>query len=110
MIADFTATDTDPPSMPSAPLYFDYAATTPVDDRVIETMLACLGNQANFGNPASSGHAFGQAARHAVDQARQQVAECVGAHAEHLVWTSGATESNNLALKGIAQGLSLIHI
>ncbi len=85
--------------MPSAPLYFDYAATTPVDDRVIETMLACLGNQANFGNPASSGHAFGQAARHAVDQARQQVAECVGAHAEHLVWTSGATESNNLALK-----------
>ncbi|MGA9092679.1 MAG: IscS subfamily cysteine desulfurase, partial [Pseudomonas alloputida] len=44
MIADFTATDTDPPSMPSAPLYFDYAATTPVDDRVIETMLACLGN------------------------------------------------------------------
>ena len=90
--------------MPSAPLYFDYAATTPVDDRVIETMLASLGSQANFGNPASSGHAFGQAARQAVEQARQQVAERVGAHVERLVWTSGATESNNLALKGIAQG------
>lgn len=91
--------------MPSAPLYFDYAATTPVDDRVIETMLACLGSQANFGNPASTGHAFGQAARQAVEQARQQVAERVGAQADALVWTSGATESNNLALKGIAQGL-----
>ncbi|MFK0094823.1 cysteine desulfurase family protein [Pseudomonas sp. NPDC090592] len=91
--------------MPSAPLYFDYAATTPVDDRVIETMLACLGNQANFGNPASSGHAYGQAARDVVEQARQQVAERVGAQAQSLVWTSGATESNNLALKGIAQGI-----
>ena len=91
--------------MPSAPLYFDYAATTPVDDRVIETMLACLGSQANFGNPASTGHAFGQAARQAVEQARQQVAARVGAQADALVWTSGATESNNLALKGIAQGL-----
>ena len=91
--------------MPSAPLYFDYAATTPVDDRVIETMLACLGSQANFGNPASSGHAFGQAAGNAVEQARQQVADRVGAQAEAVVWTSGATESNNLALKGIAQGV-----
>ncbi|MFJ7007788.1 cysteine desulfurase family protein [Pseudomonas putida] len=90
--------------MPSAPLYFDYAATTPVDDRVIETMLACLGSEANFGNPASSGHAYGQAARQAVEQARKQVAERVGAQADNLVWTSGATESNNLALKGIAQG------
>ncbi|MEX5502473.1 aminotransferase class V-fold PLP-dependent enzyme [Pseudomonas putida] len=90
--------------MPSASLYFDYAATTPVDDRVIETMLACLGSEANFGNPASSGHAYGQAARQAVEQARQQVAERVGAQADNLVWTSGATESNNLALKGIAQG------
>ncbi len=91
--------------MPSAPLYFDYAATTPVDDRVIETMLACLGSAANFGNPASSGHAYGQAARQAVEQARQQVAARVGAQADNLVWTSGATESNNLALKGIAQGI-----
>ncbi|MCE0964423.1 cysteine desulfurase family protein [Pseudomonas sp. NMI4491_12] len=91
--------------MPSAPLYFDYAATTPVDDRVIETMLACLGSEANFGNPTSSGHAYGQAARQAVEHARQQVAERVGAQADNLVWTSGATESNNLALKGIAQGI-----
>jgi len=91
--------------MPSAPLYFDYAATTPVDDRVIETMLTCLGRQVNFGNPASSGHAYGQAAREVVEQARRQVAERVGASAEDIVWTSGATESNNLALKGIAQGL-----
>ncbi|MHC6225978.1 cysteine desulfurase family protein [Pseudomonas sp. X10] len=90
--------------MHSAPLYFDYAATTPVDERVIETMVACLGHQANFGNPASSGHAYGQAARTAVEQARQQVAQRVGAQAGELVWTSGATESNNLALKGIAQG------
>ncbi|MDV5387505.1 cysteine desulfurase family protein [Pseudomonas juntendi] len=91
--------------MPNAPLYFDYAATTPVDDRVVETMLACLGRQANFGNPASSGHAYGQAARSAVDQARQQVAERIVAPAEALVLTSGATESNNLALKGVANGI-----
>ncbi|MFJ4153670.1 cysteine desulfurase family protein [Pseudomonas sp. NPDC089752] len=91
--------------MQSAPLYFDYAATTPVDDRVIETMLTCLGRQDNFGNPASSGHAYGQNARNVVEQARQKVAERVGAAADDLVWTSGATESNNLALKGIAQGL-----
>lgn len=89
--------------MTQTPLYFDYAATTPVDARVIEAMVACLGHQANFGNPASSGHAFGQAARALVEQARQQVAERVGAQPEDLVWTSGATESNNLALKGIAQ-------
>ncbi|MFJ4345632.1 cysteine desulfurase family protein [Pseudomonas sp. NPDC089401] len=91
--------------MPSAPLYFDYAATTPVDDRVIETMLTCLGRQVHFGNPASSGHAYGQAAREVVEQARRQVAERVGAGADDIIWTSGATESNNLALKGIAQGL-----
>ncbi|CAG8863678.1 Cysteine desulfurase IscS [Pseudomonas fluorescens] len=89
--------------MTKPPLYFDYAATTPVDERVIETMVACLGRQSNFGNPASSGHAFGQAARTLVEQARQQVAERVGARPEDVVWTSGATESNNLALKGIAQ-------
>ena len=92
--------------MPSAPLYFDYAATTPVDDRVIETMLTCLGRQVNFGNPASSGHAYGQAAREVVEQARRQVAERVGAQAGDIIWTSGATESNNLALKGIAQGMA----
>lgn len=87
-----------------APLYFDYAATTPVDERVIEMMLTCLGRDSHFGNPASNGHAFGQAARNAVETARQQVAQRVGAQAEQIIWTSGATESNNLALKGIAQG------
>lgn len=90
--------------MPNEPLYFDYAATTPVDDRVIHAMLECLGRSGNFGNPASSSHGFGQKARQAVEQARRQVGELIGAPAESLVWTSGATESNNLALKGVAQG------
>ena len=94
------------------PLYFDYAATTPVDERVIKVMVECLGFNGNFGNPASSSHAFGQQARQSVEQARQQVAELVGARAEQIVWTSGATESNNLALKGVAQarGVSGGHI
>ncbi|MFB4392068.1 MULTISPECIES: cysteine desulfurase family protein [unclassified Pseudomonas] len=91
--------------MPHSPLYLDYAATTPVDDRVIESMLACMGRHTHFGNPASRGHAFGQAARELVEQARQQVATQVGTAPQDLVWTSGATESNNLALKGIAQGI-----
>ncbi|PRB43639.1 IscS subfamily cysteine desulfurase [Pseudomonas sp. MYb2] len=89
--------------MNTRPLYFDYAATTPVDERVIQVMIECLGFHGNFGNPASSSHAFGQQARHTVEQARRQVAELVGAQAEQIVWTSGATESNNLALKGVAQ-------
>jgi len=88
--------------MPNAPLYFDYAATTPVDDRVIAAMVECLGQAGNFGNPASSSHAFGQRARQSVELARRQVGELIGAAADSLVWTSGATESNNLALKGIA--------
>jgi len=89
--------------MNTRPLYFDYAATTPVDERVIQVMIECLGFHGNFGNPASSSHAFGQQARHTVEQARRQVAGLVGAQAEQIVWTSGATESNNLALKGVAQ-------
>ncbi|MBI6621357.1 aminotransferase class V-fold PLP-dependent enzyme [Pseudomonas corrugata] len=89
--------------MSKRPLYFDYAATTPVDERVIQVMVQCLGFDGNFGNPASSSHAFGQEARRAVEQAREQVARLVGAQADQIVWTSGATESNNLALKGVAQ-------
>lgn len=85
-----------------AEIYFDYAATTPIDDRVITAMLAHMGRTAQFGNPASSSHGFGQAARSTVEQAREQVAALVGATAETIVWTSGATESNNLALKGVA--------
>ncbi|WP_017905570.1 cysteine desulfurase family protein [Pseudomonas asplenii] len=91
--------------MNQQPLYFDYAATTPVDERVIQVMVECLGFSGNFGNPASSSHTFGQRARQTVEQARQQVATLVGASAEQIVWTSGATESNNLALKGVAQAL-----
>lgn len=89
--------------MNKRPLYFDYAATTPVDERVIQVLVECLGFAGNFGNPASSSHAFGQQARRSVELARQQVAQLVGASAEQIVWTSGATESNNLALKGVAQ-------
>lgn len=98
--------------MNKRPLYFDYAATTPVDERVIQVMLGCLGFDANFGNPASSSHAFGQEARRSVELARQQVAQLVGAQPEQIVWTSGATESNNLALKGVmqARGVSGGHI
>lgn len=90
--------------MNSLPVYFDYAATTPVDERVIQEMVKCLGASGNFGNPASGSHHYGQQARLAVEQARTQVASLVGADASQLVWTSGATESNNLALKGIAHG------
>lgn len=98
--------------MNKRPLYFDYAATTPVDERVIQVMVNCLGFSGNFGNPASSSHAFGQQARQTVEHARGQVAELVGAEPAQIVWTSGATESNNLALKGVAQarGVSGGHI
>jgi cysteine desulfurase len=89
--------------MNKRPLYFDYAATTPVDERVIQIMVDCLGFSGNFGNPASSSHAFGQQARQTVEHARRQVAGLVGAESSQIVWTSGATESNNLALKGVAQ-------
>ncbi|HEX8587636.1 aminotransferase class V-fold PLP-dependent enzyme [Pseudomonas sp.] len=88
--------------MNTLPCYFDYAATTPVDDRVIQAMVTCLGRDGNFGNPASSSHAYGNQARQAVELARRQVAELVGCSADALVWTSGATESNNLAIKGLA--------
>ncbi|RBL66286.1 IscS subfamily cysteine desulfurase, partial [Pseudomonas sp. MWU13-2625] len=89
--------------MNKRPLYFDYAATTPVDGRVIQVMLECLAFNAHFGNPAASSHAFGREARGYVERARQQVAQLVGAQPEQIVWTSGATESNNLALKGVMQ-------
>ncbi|RUT35235.1 aminotransferase class V-fold PLP-dependent enzyme [Pseudomonas sp. PAMC 29040] len=88
--------------MNKRPLYFDYAATTPVDARVIQVMVDCLGFEGNFGNPASGSHVFGQQARGSVELAREQVAQLINARAEHIIWTSGATESNNLALKGVA--------
>lgn len=89
--------------MNKRPLYFDYAATTPVDDRVIQVMVDCLGFEGNFGNPASGSHVFGRDARQAVELAREQVAQLVNARPQQIIWTSGATESNNLALKGVAQ-------
>ena len=86
--------------MPSRPIYFDYSATTPVDPRVAEKMIPWLSQ--NFGNPASRSHSYGWDAEEAVELARSQVAELVNADPREIVWTSGATESNNLALKGAA--------
>jgi cysteine desulfurase len=83
------------------PIYLDYAATTPVDPRIVRAMLPYLGDQ--FGNPASRSHAFGWAAEEAVEIAREQVAALIGADSREIVWTSGATESNNLAIKGAAK-------
>jgi len=84
------------------PIYLDYSATTPVDPRVAEKMIECLTNEGNFGNPASRSHAFGWKAEEAVENARRQVAELVNADPREIVWTSGATESDNLAIKGVA--------
>ncbi len=84
------------------PIYLDYSATTPVDPLVAEKMIECLTNEGNFGNPASRSHAFGWKAEEAVENARRQVAELVNADPREIVWTSGATESDNLAIKGVA--------
>ncbi|CAE6897130.1 MULTISPECIES: IscS subfamily cysteine desulfurase [Pseudomonas] len=84
------------------PIYLDYSATTPVDPRVAQKMVDCLTADGNFGNPASRSHFFGWKAEEAVENARRQVAELVGADPREIVWTSGATESDNLAIKGIA--------
>ena len=83
--------------------YFDYAATTPADAAVIVAMSDCLGVDGVFGNPASSSHAAGVGARRLVERSRAQVAALIGADAAEIVWTSGATESNNLALKGYSE-------
>jgi cysteine desulfurase len=86
---------------PHFPIYMDYGATTPVDQRVVDSMIPWL--REHFGNPASRSHAWGWEAEEAVEKAREQVAALVGADPREIIWTSGATESDNLALKGAAQ-------
>ncbi len=86
---------------PHFPIYLDYGATTPVDPRVVDAMVPWL--REHFGNPASRSHAWGWEAEEAVENARAQVADLVGADPREIVWTSGATESINLAIKGAAQ-------
>lgn len=85
------------------PIYLDYAATTPVAPSVIERMLAFMGADARFGNPASRSHAYGWQAEDGVEQARQQVAAALCCDVREVIWTSGATESNNLAIKGVVE-------
>jgi cysteine desulfurase len=84
-------------------VYLDYAATTPVDPRVAQKMSACLLTDGNFGNPASRSHLFGWRAEESVEEARAQVAQLLNADPREIVWTSGATEADNLALKGVAE-------
>lgn len=88
-------------STPHFPIYMDYSATSPVDPRVVDAMIPWL--REHFGNPASRSHAWGWEAEKAVETAREQVAALIGADPREIVWTSGATESNNLAIKGAAQ-------
>jgi len=88
-------------STPHFPIYLDYSATNPCDPRVVDAMIPWL--REHFGNPASRSHAWGWEAEAAVEKARVDVADLIGADPREIVWTSGATESNNLALKGAAQ-------
>lgn len=83
------------------PVYLDYAATTPVDPVVAQAMCACLTLEGNFANPASRSHRYGWEAEEAVESARRQIADAIHADNREIVWTSGATEANNLAIKGV---------
>ncbi|WP_444994416.1 IscS subfamily cysteine desulfurase [Aliikangiella sp. IMCC44359] len=91
-------------------IYLDYAATTPVDPEVAEKMSECLTLDGVFGNPASRSHRFGWQAEELVDIARNQVADLIGADPREVIWTSGATEANNLAIKGLAESHGKGHI
>lgn len=91
------------------PVYLDYAATTPVDPRVAEAMASCLTLEGTFANPASRSHLYGWQAEEAVEEARGQVAALINADPREIVWTSGATEANNLALKGAAASYRARH-
>ncbi len=85
------------------PIYLDYAASTPVDPRVADAMIECLRPSGAQGNPSSAGHEYGRRARGLVEKARAQVAAAIGARPDCIVWTSGATESDNLAIFGVAR-------
>ena len=85
------------------PIYLDYASTTPVDPRVVAKMQECLSLEGNYGNPASRSHEFGWKAEESVEEARANVASLVNCDHREIVWTSGATESDNLAIKGAAR-------
>ncbi|WP_096086787.1 aminotransferase class V-fold PLP-dependent enzyme [Agaribacterium haliotis] len=89
------------------PIYFDYAATTPVDPAVAKSMSACLTLDGNFANPASRSHLFGWKAEEAVEHARAELAGLINADPREIVWTSGATEASNLALKGLVEKKAL---
>ena len=84
------------------PIYLDYSATTPIDERVVAEMIKYMGPESTFGNPASRSHVYGWTAEAAVEQARQHIADLVGADSREIIFTSGATESDNLAIKGAA--------
>lgn len=92
--------------MPSGPVYLDYAATSPVDEQVAAQMMACLTATGTFANPASRSHVYGWQAEEKVEAARGQLAELLCCDPREIVWTSGATESNNLALKGVFESLA----
>src|SRR6478752_10694338 len=94
-------TSQDMNTTPHFPIYMDYGATTPVDQRVVDAMIPWL--REHFGNPASRSHAWGWEAEAAVEKAREEVAALVNADPREIIWTSGATESDNLAIKGAAQ-------
>src|SRR5690348_1392403 len=89
--------------MSNTPVYLDYAASTPVDPRVASRMVECLTTFELQGNPSSLSHRFGRAAREVIEKARAQVASVLGAKPVEIIWTSGATESDNLALFGAAR-------
>src|SRR5437868_2112908 len=82
------------------PIYLDYMATTPTDPRVIAPMVSCCIAEGNFGNSSSRSHSYGWSAHKAIEAARQQVADLINSEASEIIFTSGATESNNLAIKG----------